>query len=84
MAKQNDAFSRNAGRLSKKQFELYLNRVPLRSWEREYIKRVMEKFDTSYSLGLTKKEFYKGLDEMAKNPRDQISTALVERIKKYF
>jgi len=84
MTKQNDVFSRNAGRLSKKQFGLYLNRVPLRPWEREYIKRVMEKFDTSYSLGITRKEFHKGLDEMAKNPRDRISKAHIERIKKYF
>jgi hypothetical protein len=84
MAKHNDAFSRNAGRLSKQQFELYLNQVPLQPWEREYVKRVMERFDTHWSLGITREEFHKGLDEMAKNPHDQISKEHVERIKKYF
>lgn len=84
MAEHNDAFSRNAGRLSKQQFELYLNRVPLHPWEREYVKRVMEKFDDHYSLGITREEFFKGLDEMAENPRDRITKEHAERIKKYF
>lgn len=83
MAKQ-DAFSRNSGKLSKRQFEQYLNRVPLRSSQKEYIKRVMEKFNTSYSRGITKEEFYKGLDEMAKNPRDHITSKHIELLKKYF
>ncbi len=83
MAKQ-DAFSRNAGKLSKRQFEQYLNRVPLQSWEKEYVKRVMEKFNTSYSLGITREEFQKGLDEMAKNPRNRINKTKIAQIKKYF
>lgn len=84
MAKQNDAFSRHGGRLSKRQFEQYLNRVPLQSWDREYVKRVMEKFNTSYSRGITRDEFHKGLDEMAKNPRDRINKTKIALIKKYF
>ena len=44
----------------------------------------MEKFDTSYSRGITKEEFYKGLDEMAKNPLDRIDSKHIERIKKHF
>ena len=84
MAKSYDAFSRNNGKLSKKQFERYLHQVPLQTWEREYVKRVMEKFNTSWSRGISKDEFLKGLDEMAKNPHDQIDANEIKRIKKYF
>ncbi|MDA1337486.1 MAG: hypothetical protein O3C23_01835 [bacterium] len=84
MANSNDAFSRNNGRLSKRQFELYLNQVPLQIWEREYVKRVMDKFDTSWSQGITRDEFLKGLDEMAKNPHDQIDASDIENIKRHF
>lgn len=84
MANQNDAFSRHGGRLSKRQFEQYLNMVPLQLWEKEYVKRVMEKFNNQYSQGLTREEFFQGLEEMAKNPNDQIDSADIERIKSRF
>jgi hypothetical protein len=79
-----DVFSRHGGRLTPRQLERYLWRVPLYKEEKEYVERVMERFHHPYSRWITREEFYKGLDEMAKNPRDPISPQEVERLKKYF
>ncbi len=62
----------------------HMNRVPLQPHEREYVKAVLSKYDTSYSRFITKEEFHKALDEMAKNNRDAIEPHEIERIKKYF
>ena len=83
--KKSNIFDTHGGKLTKKQFEQRLRRVPLQSWRKEYVKRVMEKFDgPKYSRGITEKEFQQGLDEMAKNKRDRIERKHIERIKKYF
>lgn len=60
-------------------------RVPMRIQDKEYVKRVMERFDIpSYSRWITREEFKKGLEEMAKNPRDPIDRREVEQLKKHF
>lgn len=83
-SQRKDVFARSGGRLTPRQIERYLWRVPLRVSEKEYVERVMEKFDRPYSRWVTREEFFKGLEEMAKNPRDPISKQEVEMIKKYF
>ena len=82
--KSNNIFSKHGGKLTRKQFEQRLKRVPLQSWQREYVKRVMEKFNTHYSKGITREEFHAGLDEMAKNPHDRIDSKHIDLIKKHF
>ncbi|HEY4511108.1 MAG TPA: hypothetical protein VJG29_01930 [Candidatus Paceibacterota bacterium] len=80
-----DAFSNYGGRMSHQQFEQYINTVTLLPEEREYVKRLMERFDIpSYSMGITREEFFQGLDEMAKNPNDPITPEEAERIKQRF
>lgn len=80
-----DIFSRSGGRLSMSQFNQIFSRMPLRDIEREYVKRVMERFDQPYySQGLTREEFNKGLDEMLRNTRDTIGRETIERIKRHF
>lgn len=71
--------------MSSKRLSTHLRRVPLSPQQREYVRRVMERYDERIrSRGVTREEFHKGLDEMAKNSRDPISRREVETIKKYF
>ena len=78
-----DAFSRHGGKLTRRQFGLYVDRIPhFHPSEREYIKRVMERYDTRTSRFITREEFFKGLDEMEKNKKDPITRQEIERIKK--
>ncbi len=79
-----DAFSRYGGMMSRQQMDQYIGLLTLTQEEREYVRRVMERFDTSYSMGITREEFFQGLDEMAKNPNDPIDPQEVERIKERF
>ncbi|MDO8558074.1 MAG: hypothetical protein Q7S09_02715 [bacterium] len=80
-----DTFSRNAGRLSRQQMDEHISRMPMFQHDQEYIKQVMGKFDIAgYSQGITREEFHKGLDEMAKNTRDPIDLQKIERIKTHF
>lgn len=80
-----DTFSRYGGRMSRQQFEQYINTVTLLPEEREYVKRVMERFDEpTFSMGITREEFFRGLDEMAKNPDDPITPEEADRIKDRF
>lgn len=82
---QRDVFSRYGGRLTQRQFEQRMHRVPLRPEDKEYVKRVMERFDNPhYSRGITKDEFQKGLDEMLKNTRDPIDRQKIERLREHF
>ena len=82
---QKDIFSRYGGRLFKHQMHDVISRIPLHEHEKEYVKRVMEKFDhPSFSEGVTREEFFKGLDEMAKNQYDPIDSTKVESIKRHF
>ncbi|MCP6726928.1 MAG: hypothetical protein KJI69_02710 [Patescibacteria group bacterium] len=83
--KKYSPFGKHGGKITKKQFEQRLKRVPLQSWRKEYVERVMEKFDEPrYSRGITEKEFNQGLKEMLKNKRDRIEKKHIDRIKKYF
>jgi len=86
MKKENphDAFNRHGGRLTRKQFAAYVDRVSLQPWEREYVKRVMERYDVQHNRYISREDFFDGLDEMVKNQKDPISKAEVERIKKEF
>lgn len=80
-----DAFQRSNGRLSKEQMHQYVDKTYMRPDQKEYVKRVLERFnEPSYSMGITREEFMKGLDEMAKNPHDSISHEEVERLKQHF
>ena len=83
-----DAFSIHGGRLTSQQMQEYINRIPLQPDEREYVKRVMERFDQAYepwaNKYITREEFQKGLDEMAKNPSDPITPKEAEWVKKHF
>ena len=46
--------------MSRQQFEQYINTVTLLPEEREYVKRVMERFDEpTFSMGITREEFFK-------------------------
>lgn len=62
-----------------------MDRLPIRPDQREYTKRVLERYDNpGWDQGITREEFLKGLDEMAKNPHDPISPQEVERLKQHF
>jgi len=83
--KKYNFFDKQGGKLTRRQFEQRLRRVPLQSWQREYVERVMERFDEPrHSRGITQEEFHKGLDEMAENPKDRIDQKHIDRIKKHF
>ena len=84
MANEQDAFSRYGGMMSRQQMDQYIGLVSLTPEEREYVRRLMERFDTPYSVGVTREEFFQGLDEMANNPNDPIDPQEVERIKERF
>jgi hypothetical protein len=62
----------------------YIDRVPLRPDQREYVKRTLERFNYPTSKGITREEFFKSLDEMAKNQKDPITPQQIERIKRAF
>ena len=81
-----DVFSRYGGRLTGQQFRKRMRRIRMQPrHKKEYVERVMERFDTApHSRGITRQEFEKGLDEMAKNTRDPIDRENVERLRKHF
>lgn len=84
-SKRRDIFDKYGGKLTREQFKRHMWNVPMRTVDKEYVKRVMEKFDVPYySRGITKEEFHKGLDQMLKNTRDPIGRRGIERLKKYF
>jgi len=81
----NKIFKLSGGRISKQNLERLIERAPLTQWDKEYVKRVMEKFDNPYySRGITKEEFLKGLSEMEENIRDPLEKREIDRIKKFF
>ena len=69
-------FNQHGDRILRRDLEKHINRIPFQSYEREYIKAVMAKFDSPYEPAskryITKEEFLKGLDEMAQNSKDSI------------
>lgn len=81
-----DVFSRYyRERLTPKQLERELWKVPLSRTDKEYVKRVMERFSHPYySQGITREEFERGLKEMEENYNDPIDKKEIERIRKHF
>jgi|YelNatPaOPRAMG01_1025707.scaffolds.fasta_scaffold12504_7 hypothetical protein len=80
-----EVFKSSGGRVSRDRLNNFIDNLPLTQWDREYVKRVMEKFDNpGYSEGITKEEFLQGLSEMEKNIRDPIDREKVLRIKNFF
>ncbi len=77
-------FSRHRGRITLRQFNEMISRIPMRDIEREYSKRVMERFHHPHSPHLTEQELKQGLNEMLHNVRDPIQRQLIERIKRKF
>ncbi len=77
-------FKRYGNKMTMNQLKYRIDRLPLYSHEKEYIKAVLAKFEHPTSRYITKEEFLKALDEMKKNKRDLISEEEVERIKRYF
>ena len=56
----------------------------LKPYQREYVTRLMERYHSSTSKGITKKEFEQGLKELETNKRDRITHRDVEKIRKAF
>jgi hypothetical protein len=82
---RSDIFGRYGGKITLNQFKEILSRTPMQTTQREYVKRVIEKFHHPYySRGITREEFEKGLDEMLRNTRDPIGRHLIEKIRKRF
>ena len=79
-----DVFSRTGGRLGKVKLNRRISRLPLSRIQQEHVKAVMAQFDYFGSAGVTRAEFHKGLDEMARNQRDPVTRKHIERIKKHF
>jgi Ca2+-binding EF-hand superfamily protein len=77
-------FRRYGGRITLGQFNEMISRIPMRDIEREYTKRVMERFHHPQSHHLTEKEFKQGMNKMLLNTRDPIQRQLIERIKRNF
>ena len=88
MIKENpyDAFRRHGGGLTRDQIGRYVDMISgFQPWEKEYIKRVLERYDVSpHSQYITREEFFKALEEMKGNARDPIDPAEIERIEKVF
>jgi hypothetical protein len=73
-------------KLTMKEIAWHVDRMPgLQTWQREYVKRVMEKFDQpNFSRGITRAEFNEALTEMEKNTKDPIEKDHIKRIREYF
>lgn len=77
-------FKRFGGRLPLGYVDERVSQVPLSPREKEYIKQVIAKYNYPGSQGITRKEFRKALEEMARNEHDSVTREEVKRIKKYF
>jgi len=76
-----DIFSSYGGKISKKRLNRRLDRMPLNTIQKEYVKQVMSKHDRYGSRGITREEFQEGLKEMEVNVRDPIKKEHIRRIK---
>jgi len=73
------------GRVYPGRFARRMRRVKyLRPYQKEYVTRLMERFHSPTSRGITKKEFEQGLQELKTNKRDRITDRDIEKIKKAF
>ena len=85
-SKRSGFFIRRGGRAYPKYFDRKVDQMgrSLTPPQKEYVKAVMRKHHKPGSLGVTEKEFEKGLEEMEENRRDSIKPGHVRSIKKHF
>lgn len=79
-----DIFSLKGGKLYAPRLNRRIDRLPLTSQEKNYVKEVMVKHDRQGSKGVTREEFIYELERMVQNPDDPITRVEAERIRKYF
>lgn len=77
-------FKRYGGRMTVDRINQMLNQKSMHPWEREYIKRVIERYHSPVSPHITEQEFRQALDEMLKNTRDPVERNRIEELKKMF
>jgi len=82
--KPSSFFQKYGGRMTTQQIERLLNQIPMHPWEREYVKRVFERYHSPVSPHITEEEFKRGLDEMLKNTQDPVERNRIEQIKRKF
>lgn len=77
-------FSRYGGRMTLNQINQLLNRTTMRPYEREYIKRTIERYHNPLSPHITEQEMRQSLQEMTQNTKDPVQLDLVKKLKKTF
>lgn len=77
-------FRRHGGRMTIPQIHQILNRIPMTDREREYAKRVFEKYHNPVSPHVTREEFKKAINEMLQNVKDPLEKERLKRIEKEF
>lgn len=77
-------FQRYGGRMTTGQLNQFLNRMTMYPWEKEYVKRVFERYHHPTSPHITEKEFKSALEEMAKNTKDPVQIKRIKELKKRF
>ncbi len=77
-------FRKYGGRMTLSQLHQFLSRESMHPWEREYTKRVIEKYHFPSSPHITEQEFKKALEEMAKNTKDPMGIKRINQLKKRF
>jgi len=77
-------FQRYGGRMTTQQINQLVDQMSMHPWEKEYVKRVFERFSDPTSPHVTEEEFKQGLDEMLKNSQDPIDRIRIEQIKRKF
>jgi hypothetical protein len=77
-------FKRYGGRMTTQQIDQLINQMSMHPWEKEYVKRVFERYHSPTSPHVTEEEFKQGLDEMLKNTQDPIERNRIEQIKRKF
>ena len=56
----------------------------MKAFQKEYVTRLMERYHSSTSRGITKQEFEQGLQELRTNKKDRVTERDIEKIKKAF
>lgn len=77
-------FDRYGGRMTTEQINRILDQETMHPWEREYIKRVVERYHSPTSPHITKSEFQSALKEMAQNTKDPVERNRIEQLKRRF
>jgi len=86
--KENFGFFNRAGATGKiypGRFAKRMKRVKyMKPFQKEYVTRLMERYHSATSKGITTKEFEQGLQELKTNKKDRITDRDIEKIKKAF